>query len=220
MQDLLDIQKKYNITDKDLFVLSYLSSQLKESSLLEKQRINTKLKNILSKYNISLLDKIKSIKALTNSTYHKDLVLIEKYSDAHNSEEYNVSEKKVKKSVIMLIVLFFVVFFAITIALSNKSSSENNSNESTEISSVNGTYSYTDNSADLNVTVNGNMWSFRSTIKSGFGNEYDNDNSQYDSGIMKGNDLYDKSGMVKIGYVSGNSLTTSFSGRQITLNKN
>ena len=220
MQDLLDIQKKYDITDKDLFVLSYLSSQLKESSLFEKQKINTKLKNILSKYNISLLDKIKAIKALTNSTYHKDSILIEKYSDAHNSEEYNVSEKKVKNSVIMLIVLFIVVFFAITIALNNKTRNENDSSVSTEVESVNGTYSYTDNSADLNLTVNGNMWSLKSTIKSGFGDEYDNDNSQYDSGMMKENDLYDKSGMVKIGYVSGNSLTTSFSGRQITLNKN
>ena len=53
----------------------------------------------------------------------------------------------------------------------------------------------------------------------GFGSDYDNQNAQYDNGIVKGNDLYESSGMVKVGYVNGNSLTTSIGGQSVTLSK-
>ena len=221
MQELLEIQKKYSITDKDLYVLSKLSADLKISSLFEKEKVNAKIRSVLAKYNVGMLDKIKTIKALTNSDYHNNPELIEKYKDSEKTEELNIAGKKGKQNLIIIACVFVVVFLAVS--LNNSKKSDNNvgdSNSVTDVSSINGTYSYNDNSAELDVTVNGNMWSFKSTIKSGFGDEYDNNNSQYDSGIIKGNDLYEKSGMVKIGYVSGNSLTTSFSGRQVTLNKN
>jgi hypothetical protein len=40
-----------------------------------------------------------------------------------------------------------------------------------------------------------------------------------DSGIVKGTDVYDSSGYVKIGYISGNTLVTSAGGNRITLRK-
>ena len=44
----------------------------------------------------------------------------------------------------------------------------------------------------------------------GFGSAYDNQNAEYDRGIVKGNDLFDESGYVKTGYVSGSDGTLRF----------
>ncbi len=120
-------------------------------------------------------------------------------------------------------IVISIIFGLLLINSVNKNSKSNsNFPETTNIEdeSINGTYSYSDNSAEIDLTVNGNMWSCRSVIKHGFGNEYDNENTDYQSGVIKGSDLYDSSGMVKIGYVNGKSLTTSFSGQEITLRKN
>ena len=47
------------------------------------------------------------------------------------------------------------------------------------------------------LTISGNRWSARSQL--GY------DNQEYQNGIVNGNDLYDDSGMIKIGFVSGNT---------------
>lgn len=56
-------------------------------------------------------------------------------------------------------------------------------------------------------------------IVTGFGADYDRQNAQRDNGIVNGNDLYESSGIVKIGYVSGKSLTTSIGGQRVNLRK-
>ncbi len=47
------------------------------------------------------------------------------------------------------------------------------------------------------LTISGIRWSATSQL--GY------DSPEYQNGVVKGNDLYDDSGMIKIGYVSGNS---------------
>lgn len=84
---------------------------------------------------------------------------------------------------------------------------------------VDGTYLYEDNSVRLMIRVSGNSWSGKTILISGFGAAYDNENAQYDNGIMKGSDLYESSGNIKIGEISGNSLTTSMGGQQVTLSR-
>ena len=59
----------------------------------------------------------------------------------------------------------------------------------------------------------------KTVIISGFGAEYDNQNAQYDNGIVNGNDLYESSGNIKIGYIDGNSLVATIFDRQVTLRK-
>ena len=71
----------------------------------------------------------------------------------------------------------------------------------------------------LSISVNGDSWRGKTMIVSGFGSAYDNENAQYDYGIMKGSDMYESSGNVKVGYVSGNSLTTSVADHQVTLQR-
>ena len=96
--------------------------------------------------------------------------------------------------------------------------SETTSESNTEISNS-GIYTYKDNSAELQITVSGNRWMGKTVIISGFGAEYDNQNAQYDNGIVNGNDLYESSGNIKIGYIDGNSLVANIFERQVTLRK-
>jgi hypothetical protein len=93
------------------------------------------------------------------------------------------------------------------------------SEESSSDATIDGTYRYSDSSTELSISIYGTSWYGKTTIKSGYGQEYDSQNAQSDSGIIKGNDLYDSSGMVKIGYVDGRNLTTSIGGNNVTLSK-
>jgi hypothetical protein len=97
--------------------------------------------------------------------------------------------------------------------------SQSSSNELNQETTTNGIYSYKDNSTELQITVSGNRWMGKTVIVSGFGAEYDNQNAQYDNGIVNGNDLYESSGNIKIGYIDGNSLVATIFDRQVTLRK-
>ena len=88
---------------------------------------------------------------------------------------------------------------------SNSGNSENNSSnqqeQTKEEDNIDGVYSGTKNISRLELlaklTISGSRWSASSQL--GY------DGPEYQNGVVKGNDLYDDSGMIKIGYVSGNS---------------
>lgn len=112
-----------------------------------------------------------------------------------------------KKKVLLIMLVLFVI--SIVISCDSNSSSSSNS------TSINGTYRFKDSSVKLKVTISGSSWSGETTILSGTGY----DDSEYNSGIVKGKDLYDSSGFVKIGYVIGKSLHTSIANQRVTLKK-
>lgn len=85
--------------------------------------------------------------------------------------------------------------------------------------SIDGVYNYSGNDAVSEIIIMGNMWTGQFTFVSGFGAEYDAGNAEFQSGVVKGNDLYDESGYVKIGYVQGRTLTTTVGGQYLTLRK-
>lgn len=91
--------------------------------------------------------------------------------------------------------------------------------QSREVESIDGIYIYEDNLIRLTMHVMGDAWTGKTTIITGFGSDYDSQNTQYENGIVKGNDLFESSGMVRIGYVSGKDLVTSVAGQQVTLRK-
>jgi len=91
--------------------------------------------------------------------------------------------------------------------------------EADESKSIDGVYRFKDYSVELIMTVSDSTWNGKTKIISGLGEDYDNENAQYDNGILHGNDLYESSGMVKVGYIQGGSLTTSLSDHQVTLQK-
>lgn len=101
----------------------------------------------------------------------------------------------------------------------SETTSDNPASESNTEISNSGIYTYKDNSAELQITVSGNRWMGKTVIISGFGAEYDNQNAQYDNGIVNGNDLYESSGNIKIGYIDSNSLVANIFERQVTLRK-
>jgi hypothetical protein len=102
---------------------------------------------------------------------------------------------------------------------SPEATSETSKDDSKSEINNNGIYTYKDNSTELQITVSGNRWMGKTVIISGFGSEYDNQNAQYDNGIVNGSDLYESSGNIKIGYIDGSSLVASVFDRQFTLRK-
>ena len=100
-----------------------------------------------------------------------------------------------------------VVFLFIALGSDDEETTESSSSpvETTESSSSpDGSYTSTVSGGGLggqfSVSINGDSWS--SVLKL---NSYDNGN--YDYGSVRGKDLYDESGFVKVGYVSGNTVT-------------
>ena len=137
--------------------------------------------------------------------------------------------KNIKKHLAVALISMSSMIFIACNSNSNKSNNSNSGNsesnsstlqeEPKEEESIDGVYSYEDNSAKLSIRVSGGSWSGKTIIVSGIGEEYDNQNVQYDNGVVKGKELFENSGMVKIGYISGNSLTTSIGGQSVTLRK-
>ena len=108
---------------------------------------------------------------------------------------------------------------AVENSTSTEATSETSIDDSKSEINNNGIYTYKDNSTELQITVSGNRWMGKTVIISGFGSEYDNQNAQYDNGILNGSDLYESSGNIKIGYIDGSSLVASVFDRQFTLRK-
>jgi hypothetical protein len=136
--------------------------------------------------------------------------------------------KNIQKHFAVALISISTMVFISCNSNSNKSNNSNSDNsernttiqkEEPKEESVDGLYTYEDNSTKLSIRVSGSSWSGKTLIVSGFGEEYDNQNAQYDNGIIKGKELFENSGMVKIGYISGNSLTTSIGGQTVTLRK-
>lgn len=219
MEELLKLQKEFIISDKEMYILSKLEQCKATDNLIEKTKSAKKQEEILKNYGLSLAVRQNFLKQLQFSTFHTNEEFIEKYEGAELDEKLQTEGKKGmnKLTVIIIVVVLFVVLANF---YKDDDKPTNISNSQTEQVNLNGTYSYKDDSVNLNLTISGNVWSSKATIISGFGKEYDNDNSQYDSGVINGNDLYEKSGMVKIGYVSNKSVITSFSGSQVKLDKN
>jgi hypothetical protein len=81
---------------------------------------------------------------------------------------------------------------------SNTSGQEEQLMEDTSIDGVySGSMSISGLELVAELTISGNRWSARSQLGS--------DSQEYQNGVVNGNDLYDDSGMIKIGYVSGNT---------------
>ena len=111
------------------------------------------------------------------------------------------------------LLIFLLIFSCGSESKSSKSDSKSRSSNTSsstyskkKAKTNNGTYSKETRDGKMTVTISGNSWRGKTVIKTGFGDAYDNQNAQYDRGLVKGNDLYDESGYVKIGSVSGNSV--------------
>lgn len=86
-------------------------------------------------------------------------------------------------------------------ASENATQSEDAAENKTQEVSIDGVYTGSQNISGLNLeaklTISGKSWSATSQL--GY------DNPEYQNGVVNGTDLYDDSGMIKIGYVSGNN---------------
>lgn len=85
--------------------------------------------------------------------------------------------------------------------------------------SIEGIYVYKDNAIELEISITGEMWTGKIMFISGFGPAYDEQNAQYDYGVVKGHDLYESAGMISIGHVYDHTLVTSVGGHTVILRK-
>ena len=119
------------------------------------------------------------------------------------------------KNILLILLPFLLILSCSSESKSNEStSSSKSSNKSSsssytkkKITSINGTYSKDTKDGSMTVTISGSSWRGKTVIKTGFGDAYDNQNAQYARGIVKGNALYDESGYVKVGSISGNRVS-------------
>ncbi|GAB2564388.1 hypothetical protein [Spirosoma aerophilum] len=140
-----------------------------------------------------------------------------------------MKEKSTSPLKILSLTAGLAIAFAIFLFVMNKraessqllTTSQNEKPKSEQVvrPSVNGVYSYTDDSAELEITVSDNHWSGKTIMKSGFGEAYDEQNAMRDNGVVKEGYLYDDSGMVKIGSVSDGYLHTSVGQKPVTLRR-
>ena len=98
----------------------------------------------------------------------------------------------------------------------DKTNTNNQSSKSFQQKSINGVYSYSDNSVKSIVTISENRWRAKLIITSGFGDSYDNSNASFSSGIIKDSILYDDSGYFELGSANGTSLAIQISSIMVT----
>ena len=147
---------------------------------------------------------------------------MKKINDFLNGEQVKKVTEFIKKPIYKKFKVWhlLIIIAVIIISPDNNSSSQSSSKSSTTTShssskSVNGTYT----NGGSSITISGNSWRGKVVIETGFGAAYDEQNAQYSYGVVKGEDLYDESGYLKIGYISGNSISTTIGGQRITLRK-
>jgi len=94
-----------------------------------------------------------------------------------------------------------------------------NTPESTDTATIDGTYKMSDSYGTIEIAISGNSWSCTVIPITGFGEANDRQNATTSSGPIKGNDLYDNTGLVIVGQVSGITLNTDIGGQDVTLFK-
>ncbi|GAB1350885.1 hypothetical protein MASR1M107_31000 [Ignavibacteriales bacterium] len=92
----------------------------------------------------------------------------------------------------------------------NEESSGKIGGTSRDYNDINGIYSFKNSEMSARITILGDKW---------FGNHKIMGELEVETGLVKGKDLMDESGFVKVGFVSGNKLHTTLFNRQITLRK-
>lgn len=95
---------------------------------------------------------------------------------------------------ILHIISIFLLFVA---AASSCSFSGTGRDGSSQSGSVNGTYYWDGYQSSHTVTISGNRWSGTSVLY---------DDVTYEHGSVKGNALYDSSGYIQVGRISGNTI--------------
>ena len=90
--------------------------------------------------------------------------------------------------------------------------------EENNIESIDGTYSYMDNSVEIVYSIYGNTWIEKFKIITGV-DWYDEQNTSYSRGIVVGNELYHESGLILLGRVEQNRLITTVGGQRVVLEK-
>ena len=66
---------------------------------------------------------------------------------------------------------------------------------------VNGNYFYEGSDANCKILIMGDLWTGSFTFVSRFGAEYNASQAEFQTGVVRGNEIFDESDLVKIGHI-------------------
>lgn len=146
MEELLSLQKKYDISDKDMYILSKLDQNKVNDGFLEKTKSATKQDVILKKYRLTLSERQKVLKNLRFSTFHTNEEFVEKYKGAELDEELQAEGKKgINKLMVIIVVAVLFIVFANVFDNRNGNFKEGN-------------YEYTENGVNATLLLSSISW--------------------------------------------------------------
>lgn len=103
------------------------------------------------------------------------------------------------------------------IPIGNKVNSKKKSKKVITKETVDGKYTYSERNFSIEYTISGNKYYSKSILSMGPGY---GEHIEYYNGIVKGNYIYDSSGLVELGFIRGKKLVVPISGKRVELTKN
>jgi hypothetical protein len=120
MQDTIDLIKKYNITDRDLYALAFIEERKPQAGFLEKEKLKGKSMGILKPYNVKFMDIGVLLDQIKKGQFHNDLHLKEKYGEVDLGS--TASSSGLKYTVPIFIVIAVFIFFGFKLFSGSKPS--------------------------------------------------------------------------------------------------
>jgi hypothetical protein len=126
-----DLIKKYNISDEDLYKLSYISNKQSEVGYFAKESLKAKNLKILKPYKVSFMDLGNLLNVIENENYHKDQSFINQYGEVNLESTGSSFGGKYILTILAGVTFVGLVLFGITnIDMSVGSSSVSSNNVS------------------------------------------------------------------------------------------
>lgn len=135
MDTIVNLIKKYNITELDQYVLSKFEADISLANFLDKSIIRSKQVSVLAKYKFNNSDRKKFFNLLKNNPIHNDIVFQEKYGGSENNVELNEIGRKAKRNIFIAIAVI-VIWIGFAVSIDNKKSGVESSQYSFEENGV------------------------------------------------------------------------------------
>lgn len=124
-----------------------------------------------------------------------------------------IPKNKIKGFAIFLFSAFLFSFLFPKIFNGNSSVTNKDCDE------INGTYHYEDESADLYIIIAGENWISEFKPKTNVSSYWDQLNTDYSVGLVKNKELFDKTGLLNLGYIDCGYINTTFYNHQLRFKK-
>ncbi len=126
MTELQKLIEKYQISERDLYVLSVIEDKKKTSGIWAKQKLSNKFMGIMKIYKVSFMDLGSIRNAIQHRKFHLDEGLISKYGEINLDNEKSSSGFQY---ILKIVVAYGIVLVAVMYLLKNCSTQNKNQTE-------------------------------------------------------------------------------------------